>query len=71
MDDSNGTLQQLEERFLTVGAVAARLGVSPQTVRNWSAAGILRAIRHPINRYRLFCSNEVRALAERLSATRI
>jgi excisionase family DNA binding protein len=40
--------------YLTVKAAAEFLGVSPETLRNWDDAGKLRAIRHPVNGYRLY-----------------
>jgi hypothetical protein len=63
-----GGLMMIREqrRYLTVGQAAVRLGVSPQSVRNWGAAGVLREIRHPINGYRLYSPTEVRDLAQRL-----
>jgi putative resolvase len=43
------------ERLLSIGATAALLGVSVDTVRRWTAAGRLTAIRTAGNqrRYRL------------------
>lgn len=43
------------ERLLTIGAAAALLGVSVETVRRWTAAGRLSALRTAGNqrRYRL------------------
>jgi len=40
--------------YLTVGAAANFLGVSRSTLRNWDRAGKLKAVRHPINGYRLY-----------------
>jgi excisionase family DNA binding protein len=40
--------------YLTVGAAAKFLGVSRSTLRNWDRAGKLKAVRHPINGYRLY-----------------
>jgi DNA-binding transcriptional MerR regulator len=40
--------------WLTVGAAARWLGVSPATLRRWDRAGHLAAQRHPINGYRVY-----------------
>ena len=40
--------------YLTVREAAAILGVSASTLRNWDRTGKLRALRHPVNRYRLY-----------------
>lgn len=40
--------------FLTVGEAAELLGVNPITLRRWDSQGKLRAIRHPISRFRLY-----------------
>jgi MerR family transcriptional regulator, copper efflux regulator len=40
--------------YLTVKEAAEILGVSPSTLRNWDRAGKVKAIRHPVNRYRLY-----------------
>lgn len=52
--------------FMTVGLAAEFLGVSPSTLRNWDRDGKLRAIRHPVNGYRLYRKADLRRLVEQL-----
>ncbi len=47
------------EKMYTVAQVSDLLSVSKQTVRNWDASGKLKAVRHPINGYRLYPKNQV------------
>jgi excisionase family DNA binding protein len=51
---------------LTVGEAASFLGVSPSTLRNWDRAGKVKAIRHPINGYRLYKKHELETLLKNL-----
>jgi DNA-binding transcriptional MerR regulator len=56
---------QLADNFgelLTVKAAAAYLGVCVKTLHNWDRAAKLRALRHPINGYRLYRREELAAL---------
>ena len=53
------------EKFLTVKAAAAFLGVCPSTLRNWDRAGKLKPRRHPMNRYRLYRRAELEAVLRR------
>jgi excisionase family DNA binding protein len=48
--------------YLTVGEAAAKLGVSPGTLRNWDRAGKLKPHRHPVNGYRLYRRAELEKL---------
>lgn len=48
--------------YLTVKQAAEFLGVSPDTLRNWDESGKLRAIRHPVNGYRLYDPETLKAL---------
>lgn len=43
-----------QKGFLRVKEAAAMLGVSPNTVRAWGAAGKVTEYRHPANNYRLY-----------------
>lgn len=54
--------------YLTVRAAASFLGVSPSTLRNWDREGKLKAIRHPINQYRLYSKAELQQLLDRMHA---
>ena len=51
-------------RLLTVSEAAAKLGVTPATLRNWDRAGKLKPIRHPLNKYRLYESKVVERLKD-------
>jgi len=48
--------------LLTVGEAAELLGVSASTIRNWDRSGKLKAIRHPVNNYRLYDRYELETL---------
>ncbi len=42
------------KRFLAVKEVSNLLGVTPLTLRNWDKSGKLKALRNPINNYRIY-----------------
>jgi excisionase family DNA binding protein len=50
--------------YLTIKEAAEFLGVSPSTLRNWDRAGKVRAVRHPVNGYRLYRQEHLKALLE-------
>ena len=54
--------------FLTVGEAAALLGVSASTIRYWDRSGKVRAIRHPVNNYRLYDRHALQALLDRIAS---
>lgn len=45
--------------YITVSEAGKILGVSPATVRLWTAKGVLKTKRHPVNRYRLYKKEDV------------
>ena len=53
--------------YLTVSEAAARLGVSPSTLRNWDRSGKLKPIRHPVNGYRLYRRQDLDLLLQGMS----
>lgn len=55
--------------YLSVSEAAAKLGVSPSTLRNWDRTGKLRPVRHPMNSYRLYKRSDLNALLTRLSGS--
>jgi DNA-binding transcriptional MerR regulator len=52
--------------YLLVEAVAALLGVAPNTVRAWAASGKLPEYRHLVNNYRLFKKKDVVSLRRKI-----
>jgi DNA (cytosine-5)-methyltransferase 1 len=55
------------DTLLTVSEAAALLGISASTIRNWDRSGKLKAIRHPINNYRLYDRQQLQDLLDRIS----
>jgi excisionase family DNA binding protein len=53
-------------KYLTVKEVAKLLGVTPLTIRNWDKSGKLKAIRHPINNYRIYRLEDIERFLEKL-----
>ncbi len=54
------------DEFLTVSQAAELLGVSASTLRNWDRAGKVKAVRHPVNGYRLYRRADLEKLIDRL-----
>ena len=52
--------------YLRVKDAAELLGVSPNTIRNWSREGKLKTFRNPINGYRLFRKSDLEMLLRRI-----
>ena len=61
-----GTLAQ----FLKVKQAARLLGVSVSTLRNWDRQGKLRAVRNPLNGYRLYRPEDLEKIVRDLVMTR-
>jgi excisionase family DNA binding protein len=51
---------------VSVQEAARRLGVHPNTIRNWESQGLLMAIRLPGSGYRRFSVDEVERLREQM-----
>jgi site-specific DNA-cytosine methylase len=54
--------------FIQIKDAARIFGVSEQTLRNWDRAGKLKALRHPINGYRLYRVGDLHALVDNFPA---
>lgn len=52
--------------YLSIRDAAQFLGVSTETLRNWDRLGQFRALRHPINNYRLYRTEDLSALLEKI-----
>lgn len=59
-----------EPTYMTIGDACQLLGISPNTLRSWGAAGKVTEYRHPMNNYRLFRRSEIQRLRERLANPR-
>lgn len=52
--------------YLTIKEAAEFIGVSTATLRRWDKAGKLKAIKNPMNNYRLYRKDELEAFLQRL-----
>lgn len=62
--------QERFDGFLTVKEAAEYMGIPPSTLRNWDRTGKLKAVRHPVNGYRLYRKDDLRTLLETLQSKR-
>jgi excisionase family DNA binding protein len=53
--------------YLTVKQAAEFLGVTIMTMHRWDAAGKLKALRHPINHYRLYKKSDLEKILKKVS----
>jgi len=58
--------QRMGRSHLTIKQATAILGVSPNTLRAWGAAGKIPEGRHPVNNYRLYRREDVEALRRQI-----
>lgn len=56
--------------YCHVREAARLLGVSPNTVRSWGAAGKIPEYRHPVNRYRMYKRAELEKLVAQVEKSR-
>ncbi len=57
------------QTYVKVHEAAELLGVAPNTVRAWGAAGKIPEYRHPANGYRLYKPEELEAFLEQIEHT--
>jgi len=55
-------MKKKQEGYLKLREAAEMLGVSPNTLRNWDRVGKLKAIRHPVNQYRMYRLSDIALL---------
>lgn len=60
----------IRESYITVHEAAEILGVAPNTVRKWGAAGKIPEYRHPANGYRLYKKRDLEAFLQTIETTR-
>ncbi|MEK7501466.1 MAG: MerR family DNA-binding transcriptional regulator [Patescibacteria group bacterium] len=57
----------MERKLISIKDAAKMLGVSTLTLRNWDKNGKLRALRHPMNNYRVYKTDDINNLIENIS----
>lgn len=53
-----------KNNYVSLNAASKILNVSPETMRNWDKQGKLKAIRNPMNNYRLYDLEELKSLSQ-------
>jgi DNA (cytosine-5)-methyltransferase 1 len=61
----------MREKYVKVREAAAILGVCPNTVRAWGAAGRISEYRHPVNAYRLYRKSDLEKLVAQVEKSRV
>lgn len=57
-----------QKRYLTIKEVAKMLGVTTLTLRNWDKKGKLKALRNPINKYRIYKPEEIELFLRKIES---
>lgn len=55
-----------DQTFVRLKEAVELLGVCPNTIRAWGAAGKIPQYRHPVNNYRLYKREEIEELLKKL-----
>lgn len=58
----------MKGKLIQINEASKILGVSKLTLRNWDKAGKLVAYRHPINNYRVYKSEDIDRIIERIGS---
>lgn len=58
----------MAKKYLTIKEASALIGVTPLTLRNWDKAGKLKAYRNPINKYRIYKSEEIELFLRKIES---
>lgn len=58
----------MKGKLIQIKEAAEILGVSKLTLRNWDKEGKLTAYRHPINNYRVYRSEDVEKIIEKIES---
>jgi len=58
----------MEKKFISIKDAAEMLCVSKLTLRNWDRDGKLKALRHPINNYRVYQKEDIEKLIKTMES---
>lgn len=56
----------MKKGLVTVKEAAKLFGVRVETIRRWDKLGKLRAVRHPMNNYRLYRLVDLKKIADKI-----
>ena len=56
----------MKKGLVTVKEAAKLFGVRVETIRQWDQKGKLKAVRHPMNNYRLYRLLDLKKIADKL-----
>lgn len=56
------------QNLMTIAQAAEYIGVTPLTLRNWDKAGKLKAVRNPLNSYRMYDKEDLDKFLSHLQA---
>ena len=56
----------MTDEYVTIKQASIILGVSPLTLRNWDKNGKFKALRHPINNYRVYRIEDLKKVMEEI-----
>jgi DNA-binding transcriptional MerR regulator len=54
--------------YIKIKKASSILGVSPLTLRNWDKNGRLKALRHPMNNYRVYKIEDLEAIMQEIES---
>jgi excisionase family DNA binding protein len=58
----------MKKNYFTIKEAAKILGVTPQTLRNWDKSGKLKALRNPINNYRIYRTMDIELFLRKIES---
>ncbi|MFA4975070.1 MAG: MerR family DNA-binding transcriptional regulator [Candidatus Paceibacterota bacterium] len=58
----------MDKQYINIKEAAEMLGVSRLTLRNWDRDGKLSALRHPISNYRVYKTEEIKKILEKIES---
>jgi DNA (cytosine-5)-methyltransferase 1 len=58
-------------KLITIKDAAKLFGVTPLTLRNWDKNGKLKALRHPMNNYRVYKREDVEKLISDIGSSAV
>lgn len=56
----------MKKGLITVKEAAELFGVTTQTIREWDRKGKLKAVRHPMNNYRLYRLIDLKKITDQI-----